>query len=129
MAEMDGDQAEGPERGIAAPPNGVAISLRPSPIAIAQGTARLRPVDAKPTGRESLAEWDAKRIAEAERQDAAAASRKAYDDFIERLYANQARSGPLFQADYDPYGQQSLKDGNYDPFAYSHRPTTGSPIE
>jgi hypothetical protein len=129
MVEVEGDQAEGPRMEFVASPNGAAISLRPSPIAIAQGTARLRPVDAKPTGRESLAEWDAKRVAEAERQDAADASREAYDAFIKSIYANQARSGPLFQAEYDPYGRQSLKEGNYDPLAYSHRRVASSPIE
>jgi hypothetical protein len=126
MVAMDGEELPMESRQWAPHLSaGVAISLRPSPIAIAQGTARLAPVEAKLTGRAALAEADARRKAESELRDAAAA-REAY---IERLYANQARSGPLFQAEYDPYGRQSLKDGNYDPFAYSHRPTTGSPIE
>jgi hypothetical protein len=102
---------------------GAAICLRPSLHSIAAGTAHRRRAEAKPTGREALAEADAQRKAKAERQEAAAA-REAE---INRLCANQAR-GPLFEAEYDPCGRSSRNSGDHNPFAYRPRPVAGSPI-
>jgi hypothetical protein len=102
---------------------GAAISLRPSLHSVADGTAHRRRAEAKPTGREALAEADAQRKAKAERREAAAA-REAE---INRLCANQAR-GPLFEAEYDPCGRSSRNSGDHNPFAYRPRPIVGSPI-
>ena len=72
------------------PRSGVAVSLS-------------RRAYVEPTSRKVTPESEAKRIKEAEQREADATARERYDAFIKSWYANQARSEPLFELDYDPY--------------------------